>query len=183
MKTNKKTNTILSIVAVILAVIAVVLIVVSAKASIMSSRYQPPEKKPVEKNPVEKNPVIEEVQNDTNEMWFDEVFAAFYPKQIDTYYPTRAVVYGELDTKQPPFCFCSEKITNIEIFSVKNGKYDKELMKVEYLEPKETIILKVELKEQPDIGIRFKDSNGKKYSYGIARNADSSEVVLTQLAK
>jgi hypothetical protein len=116
-------------------------------------------------------------------MWFDEVFAAFYPKQVGTYYPTRAVVYGELDTKQPPFCFCSEKITNIEIFSVAGGKSGKELMKVEYLEPTETIILKVELAEEPDIGIRFKDSKGKKHSYGISRNADSSEVILTKLAK
>ena len=178
MKTNKKTNTILSIVAVILAVIAVVLIVVSAKASIMSSRYQAP----VEEN-VENNPANEEVQDDPLKMWFDELFAVFYPKQFGDYYPTRAVLYGELDTKQPACCFCTEKITNIEIFSVSDGKYDKELMKVEYLEPTEVIILKVELSENADIGISFKDPKGKKHSYGIARNADSSEVVLTQLAK
>ncbi len=77
MKTNKKTNFILSIVAVILAIIAVVLIVVSAKASFVSSRYKPP----VVEND-EKNPANEEVQDDPKKMWFDELFAVFYPDLV-----------------------------------------------------------------------------------------------------
>ncbi|MBE6623911.1 MAG: hypothetical protein E7621_07000 [Ruminococcaceae bacterium] len=177
MKSNKKTNIVLSVLAVFLAIVATALIAVSAKSAFVSSRYEPP----VIEND-QKLPEKEEEQ-EPFEMWFDEAFAVFYPKQLPDLYPTRAVFYGDLDTKQPPFCLCSEKITDIEIFSVANGKKDKELMKVEYLEPMEAIILKVELSENPDIGISFKDAGGKKHSYGIARNADDSEVVLTKLAK
>ncbi len=178
MKSNKNTNIVLSVLAVLLAAAALALIVVSAKDAFVSSRYEPP----VEENDKDLPEKQEDVQ-EPFEMWFDEVFAVFYPKQLPDLYPTRAVFYGDLDTKQPPHCLCSEKITDIEIFSVANGKRDKELMKIEYLEPMEAIVLKVELSQEPDIGISFKDANGKKHSYGIARNADDSEVVLTKLAK
>ena len=178
MKSNKKTNIVLSVLAFVLAAFAMALIIVSAKSSFVSSRYE----LPVVENE-QKLPEKEADENEPFEMWFDETFAVFYPKQLPDIYPTRAVFYGDADTKQPPFCLCSEKITDIEIFSIANGKRDKELMKVEYLEPMEAIILKVELSEEPDIGIRFKDAGGKKHSYGIARNADDNEVVLKKLAK
>lgn len=177
MKSNKKTDIAFLAIAVFLAIVGTVLIAVSAKSAFVSSRYEPPAIENEQKLPEKED------EQEPFKMWFDEVFAVFYPKQLPDLYPTRAVFYGDADTKQPPFCLCSEKITDIEIFSVTNGKRDKELMKVEYLEPMETIVLKVELSENPDIGIGFKDADGKKHSYGIARNADDSEVVLTKLAK
>ena len=188
MNSKKTTNIVLSVLAGILAIVAVVLIIVSAKTALVSSRYEPPKPDPIPENEITKIPDASDDESglpkgELTEIWFDELFRVYYPKQLEDLYPIRAIMYGDSDTKQPPFCFCSDTITDIEIFSIADGKYDKELMQVLSLAPMETIILKVELSEQPDIGISFKDKNGKDYCYGIGRNADSSEVVLSEFAK
>ena len=46
----------------------------------------------------------------------------------------------------------------------------------------EAIVLQVELSETADIGISFTDESGNKQSYSLARNADGSEVVTTQIS-
>lgn len=177
MKPKKRTDIVLSVTAVVLVVVAIALIAIAAQPAYYSVR-----EKSVSAG-------SDEVQSDTvetetrKELHFDGIFTAFYPSQLGGFYPTRAIVYGELDIKQPPLCFCSERITDIELFSVADGKYENELMRCDYLEPAQTIALMVELSETPDIGISFVDKSGKAHAYSIGRNSDSTEIVLKELEK
>lgn len=116
------------------------------------------------------------------EIWFDELFRAFYPKQLADVYPTQLYVYGDLETSQPVMCFCSEDIADLELFSYADGQTGELLYTVEALKPMEALVLQVEVTETPSYCIRFTDKEGKNHAYTLAEKADSSEIVLTELA-
>ena len=128
----------------------------------------------------ENGPVAPE--GEITEIWFDETFNAYYPKQLKDIIFTRIYMYGELESEQPVICLCSETIEDISIFGISDGEPGEELYTVDSLEPMEAIVLQVELSETADIGISFTDESGNKQSYSLARNADGSEVVTTQIS-
>lgn len=117
-------------------------------------------------------------KGEITEIWFDEVFRAFYPKQLKNIFFTKTYLYGEFETDQPAICLCSEKITDISLFAITNGEAGDTLYTVEALEPMESIMIQEDFFEEPHIGIRFKSSDGTEYSYSISRNSDDSEIVL-----
>ncbi|MBR5527507.1 MAG: hypothetical protein IKV97_00785 [Clostridia bacterium] len=121
-------------------------------------------------------------QGEITEIWFEETFKAYYPKQLKDIVFTKMYLYGDLESNQPVICLCSEKLSEIEVFAVANGKAGDVLYTVEELLPMEAIVLQVELSEQPDIGMKFKDEQGKVSSYALSRTADSSEVVMTEIS-
>lgn len=119
-------------------------------------------------------------KGDITEIWFDEVFRAFYPKQLKDIFFTKTYFYGEFETEQPAICLCSEKITDISLFAINDGKAGETLYTVESLEPMESIMIDEQFYEEPHIGIRFKSSDGTEYSYSISRNSDDTEIVLNE---
>lgn len=122
-------------------------------------------------------------EGDITEIWFDEIFRAFYPKQLDDIYPTHVYVYGELDTTQPVMCFCSQEISDLEVLSYEIGAPDEEnvLYTVERLAPMEALVLQVEVGEQPNYLIRFR-ADDATYAYTVAQSADGNEIVLAPFA-
>ena len=136
-----------------------------------------PELDAIIKKAQEEGPVLPEGMT---EVWFDEVFRAFYPKQLADVYPTQVYVYGDYETEQPVMCFSSEELSNVELFRIEDGKAGETLYTVEKLLPMEAIVLQIRAEATPDIGVRFTDANGTEYSYGIAHNEDDSEIVLSE---
>lgn len=115
------------------------------------------------------------------EIWFDDLFKAFYPKQLDDVFPTQVYVYGDLQTTQPIMCFCSDTLYSVELSNFENGTVGETVYSIEKLEPMESLVLQTELSEQPTLAISFKDSENNEYSYSLSRNADGSEVIAESL--
>ncbi len=117
------------------------------------------------------------------EVWFDELFTAYYPAQLEGKVEvifSKAYLYGDAQTKQPVMCLCSKPITDISLFAVDGGIKGEELYKVERLEPMEVIWIFPELatRENPNIGISFLDEAGNSYSYTLSKNEAGNEVVI-----
>ncbi len=136
-----------------------------------------PELDAIIKKAQEEGPVM---PDGMTEVWFDEIFRAFYPKQLADVYPTKIYVYGDYETNQPVMCFSSETLTNVELFAIENGTAGETLYTVEKLVPMESIVLQVRAEEEPNLGVRFTDAEGNEHSYSIARNADDTEIVLNE---
>lgn len=122
-------------------------------------------------------------EGEITEIWFDEVFGAFYPKQLKDIYFTKTYMYGEAETEQPVLGLCSEKLTEIKFFSVADGELSDEIFAIDELLPMEAVLLYVELSEQADLAVTFKDEAGEPHTVTLSRNADDSEVVFTELTK
>lgn len=114
------------------------------------------------------------------EVWFDEIFRAYYPKQLADVYPTQIYVYGDYETTQPIMCFSSQELSDVELFSIRDGAAGETLYTVEALKPMESLVIQAQASEQPDLGVRFTAPDGTKYAYAVSRNADDSEIVLTE---
>ena len=124
---------------------------------------------------------------DVTSVWFDELFAAYYPSQLDGTQEvifSKAYFYGDAQTKQPVMCLCSKPISNISLFAVTDGVRAEELYTVEKLEPMEVIWIFPELAVQgsANIGISFSDEAGNTYSYTLAKNEAGNEVVVEPIA-
>ena len=119
---------------------------------------------------------------DVTSVWFDELFVAYYPAQLDGTQEvifSKAYLYGDAQTKQPAMCLCSKPINDISLFAVADGVKGDELYTVERLEPMEVIWIFPELSENPNIGVSFTDEEGNSYSYTLAKNEAGNEVVVT----
>ncbi len=120
---------------------------------------------------------------DEESVWFDELFTAYYPAQLEGKVEvifSKAYLYGDAQTKQPVMCLCSKPITDISLFAVDGGIKGEELYKVERLEPMEVIWIFPELAIQgsPNIGISFLDEAGNRYSYTLCKNEAGNEVIV-----
>lgn len=122
-------------------------------------------------------------EGEITEIWFDEAFGAFYPKQLKDIYFTKTYMYGEFETEQPVLGLCSEKITELRLFSFADGELSEELFVIDELLPMEAVLLYVEIFEEPNYAFTFKDEAGEQHTVTLSRNADDSEVVFTELTK
>lgn len=123
------------------------------------------------------------LEGDVKSVWFDELFAAYYPAQLDGSVEiifSKAYVYGDEQTKQPVMCLCSDTITDVSLFKIADGVKTESLYVVDKLEPMEVIWIFPELGVQgaPNIGISFSDKEGNSYSYTLSRNEEGSEVII-----
>jgi len=116
------------------------------------------------------------LEGEVTEIWFDELFGAFYPKQLKSMVFTKQYIYGDTPSKQPVLCLCSQRITDVTVFSVEDGEA---LYTVPELLPMEAVVLMVELTDKPQYGVRFNDEAGKSYSYTLTQKTDAFEVVYT----
>ena len=122
------------------------------------------------------------LKGDVESVWFDDLFAAYYPAQLDGKVEvifSKAYFYGDVQTKQPVMCLCSKIINDISLFALEDGVKGEELYKVETLAPMEVIWIFPELSENPNIGISFADEQGNTYSYALSKNEAGNEVVMT----
>lgn len=118
-------------------------------------------------------------EGDITEIWFDEPFAAFYPKQLDDIYFSKMYLYGEAETSQPVVCLCSETLTDLAVIDLASGDT---LYEAASLEPMEALVLQVLLTETPAFAVRFTDTSGSVTTCTLAANADGSEVVYSYSA-
>lgn len=119
----------------------------------------------------------------SDSVWFDELFVAYYPAQLEGKTEvifSKAYFYGEAQTKQPVMCLCSKPINEVFLFEITDGVKGEILYGVEKLRPMEVIWIFPELAEQknPDIGVSFLDEDGNSYSYTLSRNEAGNEVVV-----
>ncbi len=119
-------------------------------------------------------------EGELTEIWFDEPFRAYYPKQLDDIYPTNVYVYGELDTTQPVMCFCSQELYDVRVLPYENGAVNEDavLYTVEKFAPMESLVLQIEVGEEPTVAIRFRDADGETHTYTVANTPDSDAIVL-----
>ncbi len=125
----------------------------------------------------------DEYAENAKSVWFDELFAAYYPAQLEGKVEvifSKAYFYGEAQTKQPVMCLCSKPINEVFLFEVNDGVKGEILYGVERLEPMEVIWIFPELsvQENPNIGIAFFDDEGNTYSYTLSRNEEGNEVIV-----
>lgn len=122
-------------------------------------------------------------EGEITEIWFEKAFDAFYPKQLKDIYFTKTYMYGDEETEQPVIGMCSEKLTEIKLCSFDGNTVGEELFAVEELSPMEALVLRVVLSETPELAITFKDEAGAAHTCTVARNADDSMVIVTELAE
>ena len=115
-------------------------------------------------------------QGEITEIWFDEIFGAFYPIQLKSMVFTKQYIYGDVASKQPVLCLCSQRITDVTVFSASSGE---ELYTVPELLPMEAVVLMVELSDKPEFGVRFNDEAGKAYSYILTKHPEEQTVIYT----
>ena len=126
------------------------------------------------------------LEGEVKSIWFDELFAAYYPAQLEGKQEiifSKAYFYGDAQTKQPVMCLCSKPINDVMLFAVTDGVKGDELYKVERLEPMEVIWIFPELAENANIGISFSDEDGNSYAYTLAKNEAGNEVVIAPVEK
>ena len=126
------------------------------------------------------------LEGEVKSIWFDELFAAYYPAQLEGKQEiifSKAYFYGDAQTKQPVMCLCSKPIVDVALFSVTDGAKGDELYKVERLEPMEVIWIFPELAENANIGISFSDEDGNSYAYTLSKNEAGNEVIISPIEK
>lgn len=109
-------------------------------------------------------------EGDITEIWFDDTIRAFYPKDLGNMFFSKIYLYGQVETDQPVIFLCSEKLTELALFSVSDGDVKDQLYTVDELNPMEAIVLQEELDDTPKFAISYKDQKGTEHICIIEKN-------------